>query len=170
MDTLKQEFSKIYDEYIKKIYRFIYLKVSSEAIAQDLTSETFLKFWKSFQKRGSDIDNSSAFLYKIAHNLIVDHYKKREKQPSISIEDKQIADQNVNLEKGAILSSDMDTVKTVLADINSDYQDIIIWHYLDEFSIPEIALMMDKSEETARVTLHRALKSLKEKMEQNRTA
>lgn len=170
MDNSKQEFSAIYDQYIEKIYRFIYLKVSSEAVAQDLTSETFLRCWKSFQKKRSDIENISAFLYRIAHNLIVDYYKKREKQPSISTEDRQIADKQVDLEGGAILSSDIETVKAVLADLNNDYQNIIIWHYLDEFSIPEIALIMDKSEETARVTLHRALKSLKEKMEQNRTA
>lgn len=170
MDNLKQEFSEIYDKYIGKIYRFIYLKVSSEAVAQDLTSETFLRCWKSFQKKRSDIENVSAFLYRIAHNLIVDHYKKREKEPSISTEDRQIADKQVGLESKAILSSDMDTVRAVLANLNNDYQNIIIWHYLDEFSVKEISLIMNKSEDTTRVTLHRALKSLKEKLEQNRTA
>jgi len=170
MDKSKQEFSEIYDKYIEKIYRFIYLKVSSEAVAQDLTSETFLRGWKSFQKKRSDIKNISAFLYRIAHNLIVDHYKRREKQPSISTEDRQITDEQINLENKAILSSDMETVKVVLADLNNDYQNIIIWHYLDEFSVKEISLIMNKSEKTTRVTLHRALKSLKEKLEQNKIA
>ena len=61
MSDLKKQFSKIYDEHIKKIYRFVYLKVSSEDIAQDIASETFLKAWDKF-KAGEEIKNMQAFL------------------------------------------------------------------------------------------------------------
>ena len=54
MKNLRKIFSKIYDRYIDKIYRFIFFKVNSQEIAQDLTSETFLKTWESF-KNGNKI-------------------------------------------------------------------------------------------------------------------
>ncbi len=62
MADLRKIFSKIYDQYINKIYRFVFLKVSSQEIAEDLTSETFLKTWESF-KNGTRIENPQAFLF-----------------------------------------------------------------------------------------------------------
>jgi len=60
MDKASRQFSKIYDKYIEKIYRFIYFKVNSVEISQDLTSETFLKAWQAFQRE--KINNIPAFL------------------------------------------------------------------------------------------------------------
>ncbi len=51
MDKKRKEFSKIYNKYIDKIYRFIILKVSSEEVANDLCSETFLRGWQSFERQ-----------------------------------------------------------------------------------------------------------------------
>jgi len=49
MKNLKKEFSNIYDRYIEKVYRFVFLRVDSIETAEDLTSETFLRFWKSLK-------------------------------------------------------------------------------------------------------------------------
>ncbi|PIU15604.1 RNA polymerase subunit sigma-70, partial [bacterium (Candidatus Gribaldobacteria) CG08_land_8_20_14_0_20_39_15] len=73
MANLRKKFSKIYDQYINKIYRFIFLKVNSQEIAQDLTSETFLRGWESFKEKNEEIENIQAFLYRIARNLVTDH-------------------------------------------------------------------------------------------------
>jgi RNA polymerase sigma-70 factor, ECF subfamily len=162
-----QEFSKIYDKCIDKIYRFIFLKVSSKEIAQDLCSETFLKGWEAY-KNNPKIENPSAFLYRIARNLVVDHYRQKGRVQLVSPEFVPIADQNPGIEERAALSSDLEQVKVVLADLKEDYQNVIIWRYLDDLSIPEVAKMMDKSEEATRVTLHRALKVLRGEMDKKR--
>ena len=160
MDKYHKKFSKIYDQCIDKIYRFIFLKVSSEEIAQDLCSETFVKAWQSY-KSNPNIKNPSAFLYKIARNLVIDHYRQKGRNQFVSPEVVPIADPNPGIGEKAAINSDLEQVKAVLADLKEDYQNAIIWRYLDELSIPEMAGMMDKSEEAVRVTLHRALKSLK---------
>ena len=165
MANQRKEFSKIYDKYIKKIYRFIFLKVSSEDVAQDLSSETFLKGWQAYKKTPK-IDNPSAFLYRIARNLVIDHYREKGRTNTISIENIPIVDPQQGLEEKAAFNSDLEQVKAVLANLNEDYQNIIIWHYLDDLSIPEIAKMMNKSEPSCRVQLHRALKSLKKEIKQ----
>ena len=165
MANLRKTFSKIYDQYINKIYRFIFLKVSSQEIAQDLTSETFLRGWESF-KNGNKIENPQAFLYKIARNLVIDHYREKGKAKIVSAEYVEITDPRTNLEEKALSESDLDNVRVALADLRENYQNVIIWHYLDDLSISEIAKMLDKSEEATRVQLHRALKALKNELKQ----
>jgi len=160
MADLRKTFSKIYDKYIDKIYRFIFLKVSSQEIAQDLTSETFLRGWESF-KNGTKIENPQAFLYRIARNLVTDHYREKGRTQVVTAEYASIVDPRINLEERANLNSDLEEIKRGLVKIKDEYQDVIIYRYLNELSIPEIAKVMDKSEGTVRVLLHRALKSLK---------
>jgi len=170
MANYRKEFSKIYDKYINKIYRFIFLKVNSQEIAQDLTSETFLKGWEAFQKANNPgnsiqkIENPQAFLYQIARNLVIDHYREKSKAQLVSVEFSPIIDPRQNLEERANLNSDLEEIKRGLVKIKDEYQDVIIYRYLNELSMPEIAKIMDKSEGTVRVLLHRALKSLKDEV------
>jgi len=159
MPNPRKEFGKIYDQCIGKIYRFIYLKVSSEEIAQDLCSETFLKGWEAFKTQ--KIENPSAFLYRIARNLVTDHYRQKGRNQVVSTEFVSIVDPQPDLEKKAALSSDLTQVKAALVNLKEDYQNVIIWHYLDDLSVKEVAKLMDKSEQATRVTLHRALKALR---------
>lgn len=161
----QKKFSKIYNQYINKIYRFVFIKVNSQEIAEDLCSETFLRGWEAFKER-ENIENPPAFLYRIARNLVTDHYREKGKAQVVSAEYNQIIDPRVNLEKEALLSSDLETVKSALTNLKENYQEIIIWHYLDDISVPEIAKMIKKSDQAVRVTLHRALKSLKNELEQ----
>jgi RNA polymerase sigma-70 factor (ECF subfamily) len=164
MNNLKQEFSNIYDQYIDKIYRFVFLKVSSQDVAEDLTSDTFLRAWKVYQKDKNKIKNCQSFLYKIANNLVIDHYRLKGKVKVVSTEDRKIADPKMNIEKGAAINSDISRIQVVLSDMNEDYQNVIIWHYLDDMPINEVALIMNKSEDATRVLLHRALSSLRNKI------
>jgi len=166
MKNPRKEFSKIYDNCIEKIYRFIYFKVNSEEIAQDLCSETFLKGWEVFKVNHHNIENPQAFLYKIARNLVTDYYRVKGRTRFISVEKTSIVDPGQSLEEMALLNSDIDNIRKVLTDLKEDYQNVIIWHYLDDLSISEIAKMMEKSEPATRVTLHRALKSLKNKIKE----
>ncbi|MFH1462612.1 MAG: RNA polymerase sigma factor [bacterium] len=159
----RKEFSKIYDKHIDKIYRFIFLKVSSQDIAQDLCSETFLKGWEVFKSQ-KEIDNIQAFLYRIARNLVTDHYRQKGRTQFISTENTPIIDPSPGIEEKVVFNSDLDQVKACLAGLKEDYQNVIIWHYLDDLPISEVAKMFDKSEQTTRVLLHRALKSLKSKL------
>ena len=171
MANLKKIFSKLFDQYIDKIYRFIFLKVNSPEIAQDLCSETFLRGWRAFRARATSdkqqatkIENPPAFLYQIARNLVIDHYREKGKAQIVSAERTRIIDPRVDLEDRAYLNSDFEQVRAALVNLKEDYQDVIIYRYLDDLSVSEIAKILDKSEEAVRVMLHRALKALKNKL------
>ena len=162
MSDLRRVFSKIYDQNIDKIYRFIFLKVNSQEIAQDLCSETFLRTWEKFkQGKGNPIQNPQAFLYRTARNLVIDHYREKGRVQTVSSELTPIIDPREDLEEKAIFRSDLDTVRAALIGLKDDYQDVIILHYLNDLCIPEVSELLGRSEEATRVLLHRALKSLK---------
>jgi len=169
MNDYKEKFSQIYDQYIDKIYKFVYFKVSSQEIAEDITSKVFLKGWEAFQTYelvNRKILNTNAFLYQIARNAITDYYRENAKMKVVSADfTAQIADQGIGLEEKAILSSELQEVKLAIQNLKQDYQDIIICHYIDDMKIPEIAVIIGKPEGTVRVMLHRGLKALKKEME-----
>jgi RNA polymerase sigma-70 factor (ECF subfamily) len=170
MNNLSKEFGEIYDKYIDKIYRFVFLKVDSQELAEDLSSETFLRCWEAFKESKAPnpgiqkIENIQAFLYQIARNLVIDHYREKGKNDVFSTEQIEAIDPRINLEKRAMLNSDFNRVRLAIFNLKEDYQNVIIWHYLDQFSISEIAKMLDKSEPATRVMLHRALKALKKEL------
>jgi len=167
MGNPKKKFSKIYDKYIDGIYRFIFLKVSSAEIAEDLTSETFLRGWKAFQADQSKIENHQAFLYQIARNLIVDFYRDKNKAQIISTEYVQIEDPGLGLEENAKLGSDMKMIHQALSNLKDDYQNVIVWRYLDDLPVREVSKLLGKSQEATRTTLHRALKALRGRINQD---
>jgi len=162
-DSLNEQFSRIYDQYIDKIYRFVYLKVSGQEIAEDITSKVFIKGWESFQNKSETIKNPGAFLYQIARNAVVDHYREKGRTKEISTEmSPETADPGTNAQEKAILSSDINTLKKSLQKLKKEHQDVIIWHYLDDMPIANIAQLIDKPEGTVRVMLHRGLKELRD--------
>lgn len=163
MEDLHKQFSKIYDQYVDKIYRFIFIKVNSEDIAKDICSETFMKGWLAFQNE-KKIDNIRAFLYQIARNLVTDYYRQRGRTQVVSADFVPIVDPREDLEKKSFINSDLERVKASLVNLKEDYQNVIIWYYIDGVSVPEIAKNLGRSEGTTRVLIHRALKALKDKV------
>src|SRR3989338_4201675 len=169
MEEIRAEFSKIYDTYNGKIYRFIYLKVESREVAEDLASEVFLSAWESYQDKirnpKSEIRNIQAYLYQIARNAVSDHHGSKKVRTVSVDENTDIPDREDPVEEQAMISLEIERIKGVLKELNNDYQDLIIWKYLDELSYPEIAQITGKTEDTVRVGVHRAMQALKGKLE-----
>ena len=162
MEELKNQFSKIYDQNIEKIFRFVYLKVNSQEIAEDITSKVFLKAWKTFCEPDFKLENESAFLYQIARNAVVDHYREKGRNKNVSADiGPEITDPRTNIQDMAILSADVSLIKKAIQKLDKDHQDIIIWHYLDDMPISHIAKLLNKPEGTVRVMLHRGLKKIR---------
>ncbi len=158
----KKRFGKIYDNHVEEIYRFVFLKVSTRDIAQDITSETFKKGWEIF-KKNPDMENPRAYLYKVARNLVIDHY--RTKKQHLSPDNLDLESEEKDLVEKANLSGEMRRIKKAMENLKDNYQDVIIHKYLEEMSNSEIAEIMDKSEGAVRVLAHRAITALEEELE-----
>ena len=164
MDSNKEQFSGIYDHYIEKIYRFVYVKVNSQEVAEDITSKVFLKGWESCQS-GELIDNMGAFLYRIARNMVTDHYREKGRTKLVSTDHiPQIADTKAGIHENAVLHADIEMVKNAMQNIKKEYQDVLILHYLEDMNAEQIAQVLEKPPGTVRVMIHRGLKSLKNEL------
>jgi len=73
-------FEKIYDLMLPKIYRFYYLKTFSRELSEDLTSEVFIRVYSNLGKTDLNERSFMAWIYKIANNLLIDHFRINEKQ------------------------------------------------------------------------------------------
>lgn len=170
----KEAFSEIYDFYIIRIFRFIYLKTSSKETAEDLASEVFLKYWKRIKEGMEDEslgevisnDKTKAFLYKIARNLIIDFYRKKE-VPTVEIDNDikdKIRDQKQDILAYVSAKQEVEETMRVLSKLKDEYREIIILRHVEELSFAEIAEIIGKSSGSVRVQLHRATKALKSVM------
>ena len=167
MSNSRKIYSQVYDKYVKKIYRFVLLKVNSAEIAEDLTSEVFMRGWQAYKTQQDKIENVQAFLYQIARNLLADHYRQEVKVQFVSVEyAPPLPDEKQDLEEISFIQSDMTRVKAALVNINDDYREVIVWYYMDELKVLEIAKILDKSEPTVRVLIHRALHALKTELKE----
>jgi len=167
----KDNFIKLYDKYHTGIYRFLRFKVKNNEIAQDLTQETFIKYWDYINNKGksANLRNKRAFLYRIARNLLTDYYRSATKNKEFAVGDTQIvatlADvQSYDLntaETNLDIGKDMDKVLNVLQDMSELSAQVITLKYVEDMSNAEIAKILDKSEGAVRTAMSRAMKELK---------
>jgi len=162
----KEAFIKAYDLYVDQLHRFIYFKVGSREEAEDLVSAVFLKTWNYvLENTLRDHKTLKALLYKIARNLIIDHYRKNKDRENISLDGDngiEIIDEKQSAIRGMELKTDLLVLETRLPELKDEYREVIILRFINELSIREIAEILDKTKGNVRVLIFRALKALKE--------
>ena len=160
----KDAFSAIYDLYLDKIYRFIYFKVPTVAEAEDLTSQVFLKIWQlAITGRIKVGESFQSLIYKVARNLVIDHYRASARDKNtVSLDEAINVARNETLENKIDAKLELEQVGQKLRKLKNEYREVIIMHFVDELTIKEIAGILEKKRGNVRVTLHRALKALKE--------
>ena len=164
----KDAFVKTYDLYFDQIYRFVYFKVSIKEDAEDLTSAVFLKTWGYVQDNSiKDYKTLKALLYRVARNLVIDHYRKKSssvEQLSLDVDDSKIdlPDKEQGVHEKMEIAESISLINEKLFELKEEYREIIVMRYVNELSIGEIAEALDKNKGNIRVTLYRALKALRE--------
>lgn len=162
-----QSFSEVYQLLVEPIYRFIYFKVSNKEIAQDLTSEVFLRCWRDLIGRGEKepVQHLKAYFYQIARNLVIDHYRSRERKVEVPVEyyEVEIADQEVQRKVEEKVDSYI--ILKLVRKLKESYQEVIILRHVEGLSTREIARVLEKTPVSTRVLLHRANQALKREYE-----
>lgn len=162
-------FIKAYDLYIDQLYRFIYFKVGNSEEAKDLTSAVFLRTWTYSLENNVNEKTLKALLYKTARNLIIDHYRSANQRNNISLDnldnninEKKFIDEKQDLVKQSEIAFDLTIVETRLPELKDEYREAIVLRFINELSIKEMAEILDKPEGNVRVLIHRALKAMKD--------
>jgi len=155
-------FSALYTAYVGKIYRFIALKVSSVQEAEDLTHEVFLKALsniRKYEKRGASF---TSWLYEIARNKVIDHYRTKKVNVGLEVIDAEIVSEDVPLTQTLDNEFQNERVRQAILALPEEYQTVLILRFTEDLSPKEIAKIVGKSEGSIRVTQHRALERLKQ--------
>lgn len=161
-------FAKLYELLAEPIYRFIYFKVSDDETAKDLTSEVFTKCWRELvAAEGKQIKHLKAYLYRMARNMVVDHYRKKEvivvsQEFVLSTDAQPHDDQGMKQVQQKI---DGQKMLALMHALKSSYQEILLLRYVEDLSLTEIAHIIQKSPVSTRVLLHRANQALKREYE-----
>jgi len=156
-----EAFGLLYDEYSLSVYRYIYARVSSPVLAEDLTSETFVRALRaldSFRWQGRDF---GAWLVTIARNLITDHFKSgrvRLESPTDEIETHDSATQGP--EADVLTAVTADVLRRAVSDLPDDQRDCLTMRFFAGMSIAETARALDKSEGAVKQLQLRAVRQL----------
>ncbi|MFH1233828.1 MAG: RNA polymerase sigma factor [Patescibacteria group bacterium] len=165
----QQVFIKAYDLYIDQLYRFVYFKVGNSEEAKDLVSAVFLRAWTYLLDNNVNEKTLKALLYKIARNLIIDHYRKVNQRNNVSLDnnisEKDLIDEKQDLVKQSEIAFDLTMIETRLPELKDEYCEAIVLRFINELSSKEMSEILDKSEGNVRVLIHRALKAMKDLVE-----
>jgi RNA polymerase sigma-70 factor (ECF subfamily) len=166
-------FAELYDQYYPKIFGYVLRRTANLEVAQDITSETFLKaLRKLWQFRWRNISFSS-WLYKIASNEINQYFRKAEYKKSLSLEELQeqgfepISPHDPESElieaQGKLKQyQDFLEIQGKIVRLSTKYQEVITLRFFEQKQIKEIAEILGKQEGTIKSLLHRAVEKLKE--------
>ncbi|MCK5510542.1 RNA polymerase sigma factor [Candidatus Parcubacteria bacterium] len=162
----KDAFVKAYDSYIDDIYRFIYFKVGSKEDAEDITSQVFLKSWDYIQNNNLlEYKTIKPFFYRVARNIIIDYYRSKSDKENISINNEEnridIIDEKIDLNKEVDLKNDIKNLQEAMQELKNEYREVLLLRYINELSVKEIAVILEKNKGNVRVLIYRAIKALK---------
>ncbi len=152
-------FTELFDLYQKKIYSFIYFRTHHKETAEDITSLTFTKALEHFKKFDAAKGKFSSWLYQIARNNIIDHY--RASVPTVDINDAWDLAASSNVERDAETAIRLEKVKNYLNTLPARQRDIIIMRVWDDMSHIDIAEILEISEANSKMIFSRALEKLR---------
>ena len=155
-------FGELYDSHISPIYRFVLLKVSDKANAEDITQHVFLNAWQNIHKYESRPGIPfSSWLYRIAKNAVIDHYRTSRDHLDIElVSEKSIVALSDESEEKIDNAFQLELVKKSLTHLRDDEQSVVILKFVDGLSTKEVASALEKTQGAIRVIQHRALKKL----------
>ncbi|MDM4720958.1 sigma-70 family RNA polymerase sigma factor [Micromonospora sp. WMMA1363] len=160
-----EAFGLIYDRYVDTVFRFIYFRVGNRQLAEDLTSDTFLRALKrigSFTWQGRDL---GAWLVTIARNLVADHFKSGRYRLEVTTGDVLDADREDRGPEGSPEAAVVEHITNVallsaVKQLNPEQQECIVLRFLQGFSVAETARAMGKNEGAIKALQYRAVRAL----------
>lgn len=153
-------FFDMVNTYQDAIFRFLYFRTNNRAVALDITQDTFTKTW-IYLNSGKTIQYEEAFLYRSAKNALVDYYKKAKSSSLDALMESGFDPGNDATTEALLKQDDIQTVRGLLETLLEEEQQIIYLRYSEEKPIEEIAEIYGKSVNAMTVHIHRIVKKLK---------
>ncbi len=151
---------ELYDQYAPRIYAYVYRRVSDAQLAEDLTGDVFVRVMRAIQSERFWSASFQAWLYRIAHNLVIDHYRRRPATTDLELDERLVATQgNLAFDVAERLSHG--NLYTAISRLTPDQQQVLALRFGEGMTAKEAAQVMDKSTGAVEALQHRALAALR---------
>lgn len=164
LDYDKSALSEIYDRYAGRIYNYIYYRLGDAHLAEDLTGTVFLKMLEAIQTSKSWNVSFSGWLYRIAHNLIVDHFRRSQQNRSAPLDDRLIAGDEDPV-KAVERRFENARLRRAIEQLTEEQGQVVMLKFVEGLTNAEVAQTMGKTEGAIKSLQFRALASLRRILE-----
>jgi RNA polymerase sigma-70 factor (ECF subfamily) len=158
-------FGELYERHVRKIYNYIYYRTGNHDDAEDLTARVFqraLKHVANFQDQGVPF---SAWLYRIAHNLVANWHRDRSRRPVIPLEDHMfVRGIGTHPESETIAIEEREMLLNAVQRLPPERQQLLILKFVERLSNAEIGSIMERTEGAIKSLYHRTLNALREEV------
>jgi RNA polymerase sigma-70 factor, ECF subfamily len=156
----------LYDQYADRIFTYIYHRVGQADVAEDLTGQVFMRMLEAIRTGQGWRSSFSGWLYRIAHNLVIDYYRRRGRVTLIDIDDatpvKATHGDPVRSTETLLVREHL---RAALFQLTEDQAQVITLRFMEERSIAEVADLMDKTEGAIKALQYRAVLALRRVMQ-----
>lgn len=161
-----EAFGLLYERYVDKIYTYLYYRTGSREDAEDLTARTFYRALDNlhrYQERGLPF---SAWLYRIAHNLMANWHRYNSRHPQVSLEALRLTDyQGRDPEKALERHEAREVILEAIRSLPPDRQQLLLLKFVEQMSNEEIGRVMGRSEGAVKSLYHRTLVALRRELQ-----
>ncbi|MGD8813864.1 MAG: sigma-70 family RNA polymerase sigma factor [Anaerolineales bacterium] len=161
-----EAFGNLYERHMLSIYRYMYARVGEVREAEDLTETVFIKVWQALPKFKMGKASFRTWLFRVAHNLLVDHFRTRKEELELPA-DSMLQSSSPLPEEQVIAMERSEYIGSVIRRLKPQYQQILTLRFINELSHEEAAQVMERSIGSVRVLQHRALKALQDQLGQS---
>ncbi len=163
----QQALVEIYERCQPSIYTYIFYRTGDQALSEDLSAEVFVRMIDKLSTFVLDQRPILAWLYTIARNLVIDYYRRANKQVAIEVEDTLMADDETTRPAAVVeMRLDQQSLVKALRHLTEEQRQVIILKFVEDRSNAEIATLLDKTEGAVKSLQHRALAALQRVLEQ----
>jgi len=157
---------ELYDQYADRIYAYIYRRVGQAEVAEDLTGQVFMRMLEAIRTGQGWRSSFSGWLYRIAHNLVIDFYRRRGRVTLVELDEAtpiRATDGDPVRSTESMLNREQ--LRAALFKLTDEQAQVITLRFMDERSVAEVAGLMQKTEGAVKALQYRAVLALRRVMQ-----
>ena len=159
----REAWSTLYDQFYPRVFAFLMTRLHDSMLAEDLASDVFvnaLRAISTYEERGLEL---TAWLFRIAHNRLIDHYRRSGIRQSTSLDEFEQAETTTGSPSpnSHSMGADKIDIQNALQALGDDQRQVIHLRFVEGFTSGEVAVVLGKSLASVKILQHRALKALK---------
>lgn len=153
-------YGELYEMHVDRIFAYVFGKLRSRPDAEDIVEQVFLQAWQSIERYDAESGSFAGWLFRIAHNLMVDHFRRAGRVRMVEFQDQMVRDTAPSPEDRMVRQAVAGELHEAIGGLTQEQRQVIVLKFFSGKSNRDIADQLGKSEGSIKALQHRALRSL----------